>query len=107
MIIYFDTEFTGLHQKTTLISIGLVADNGATFYAELSDYDRTQCDDWIKKNVIAKLLHPEQFGFPHKSGDGQALNKIFPNDCYECFGSMDNLKFCLEEWFKLFDTLSG
>ena len=45
--IFFDTEFTGLHQNTTLVSIGLVSDEGERFYAELTDYDETQCDDWI------------------------------------------------------------
>ncbi len=34
MNIYFDTEFTGLHKNTTLISIGMIAENGRTFYAE-------------------------------------------------------------------------
>lgn len=34
--IFFDTEFTGLHQNTTLISIGLVSDEGERFYAELT-----------------------------------------------------------------------
>ena len=42
---FFDTEFTGLHQNTTLVSIGLVSDEGERFYAELTDYDDTQCDD--------------------------------------------------------------
>lgn len=55
MNIYFDTEFTGLNQDTTLISIGLVAENGYTFYAELTDYSQTQCDDWIKTNVLGNL----------------------------------------------------
>lgn len=53
--LYFDTEFSGLHQKTTLISIGLVAETGESFYAELTDYDKTQIDDWLKENVIANL----------------------------------------------------
>jgi len=53
--VFFDTEFTGLHQNTTLISIGLVSERGDTFYAEFSDYDRSQCDDWIKCNVLSKL----------------------------------------------------
>jgi hypothetical protein len=35
--LFLDTEFTGLHQNTTLISIGLIADTGDTFYAELTD----------------------------------------------------------------------
>ena len=57
MRIYFDTEFTGLHKDTTLISIGMVAENGKMFYAELDDYDRSQCDDWINEYVISELLH--------------------------------------------------
>ena len=55
MKIFFDTEFTGLHQNTTLISIGLVSERGKTFYAELTDYDQTQLNDWLKDNVIANL----------------------------------------------------
>ena len=54
--VFFDTEFTGLHQGTTLISIGLVSECGKTFYAELTDYDKNQVDEWIKSNVIDRLL---------------------------------------------------
>lgn len=54
--IFFDIEFTGLHQNTTLVSIGLVSETGETFYAELYDYDVTQVDGWIQKNVIDKLI---------------------------------------------------
>jgi len=56
MKIFFDTEFTGLHKNTTLISIGLVAEDGRTFYAELNDYDESQVDDWIRDNVIKNLI---------------------------------------------------
>lgn len=59
--IFFDTEFTGLHQNTTLISIGLVSECGKTFYAELTDYDKSQVDGWIQENVIDKLLGNEMF----------------------------------------------
>lgn len=55
MKIFFDTEFTGLHQKTTLLSIGLVDENGRTFYRELDDYDIDQVDQWIHDNVIANF----------------------------------------------------
>jgi len=55
MKIYFDTEFTGLHQNTTLISIGIVTEDGREYYAELNNYDKSQCDDWIKENVIKNL----------------------------------------------------
>lgn len=55
MKVFLDTEFTGLHQNTTLVSIGLVAENGDTFYAELTDYDESQIDSWLRKNVINNL----------------------------------------------------
>ena len=53
MKIFFDTEFTGLHQGTTLISIGMIAEDGRELYCELNDYDKSQIDDWLKNNVIA------------------------------------------------------
>lgn len=56
MIVFFDTEFTGLHQNTTLISIGLIAETGETFYAELTDYDKSQVDNWLQENVIDNLI---------------------------------------------------
>lgn len=69
MKVFFDTEFTGLHQNTTLISIGLVDENNNTFYAEFNDYDKLQVDDWIQKNVVNNLLFNEDFqvrDFPSK-----------------------------------------
>lgn len=55
--VFFDTEFTGLYQATSLISIGMVADDGRTLYAELDNYEPGQgyITDWIKENVIANL----------------------------------------------------
>jgi hypothetical protein len=58
MKVFFDTEFTGLHQNTTIVSIGLVAENDRNFYAEFTDYDEGQVDDWIQKNVIDNLYLP-------------------------------------------------
>lgn len=54
--LFFDTEFTGLKKDTTLISIGIVAEDGRWFYAEFTDYDRKSCDDWIQENVIQNLI---------------------------------------------------
>lgn len=55
MLVFFDTEFTGLHQNTTLVSIGLVSEDGRIFYAELTDYDENQIDVWLQTHVIKKL----------------------------------------------------
>lgn len=54
--IFMDCEMTGLHQHTTLISIGLVAESGETFYAELTDYDKSQVNGWLQENVLDNLI---------------------------------------------------
>lgn len=56
MKLFFDTEFTGLRKDTTLISLGIVSEDGRKFYAEFIDYDENQCDDWIIENVIKNLI---------------------------------------------------
>lgn len=55
MKIFFDTEFTGLYQNTNLISIGITAENGQEFYAEIEDFDKKYISQWIKENVISNL----------------------------------------------------
>ncbi len=55
-LMFFDMEFTGLHKEATPISIGVVLENGAMFYGEFSDYDKTQCDEWITENVLRNTI---------------------------------------------------
>lgn len=63
MKLFFDTEFTGLQKDTSLISIGIVMDNGNTFYAELTDYNKSQVDSWLQKNVMDNLLFNDRTHF--------------------------------------------
>lgn len=58
MILFFDSEFTGLRKDTTLVSIGIkkfLTDD--YFYAELTDYDKSQVegDEFLEKEVIGNL----------------------------------------------------
>ena len=55
MLIFLDTEFTGLIADPQLISIGLVTLDGQEFYAELSNIDLTDVDFWIEENVLPQL----------------------------------------------------
>ncbi len=83
--IFFDTEFTGLHQGTTLISIGLVSECGKTFYAELTDYDKTQIDEWLQKNVIDNLMFNDlpDSGIGSEDKDGNIHVKAKSNSVKE------------------------
>lgn len=61
MKIFFDTEFTGLHQGTSLISLAMISENGHIFYAEFEDYDTNQISPWLKENVINHLFLKQDF----------------------------------------------
>lgn len=62
--VFFDFEFTGLRKRTTAISLGMVSERGDQFYAEYTNYDRKQVDEWIEKNVIAHLYRLDEVAPP-------------------------------------------
>lgn len=47
--LFFDTEFTGLHKQTSLISIGIVAENGKKFMQNFLHTERVNAMSGLKK----------------------------------------------------------
>ncbi len=94
MNIYFDTEFTGLHKNTTLISLGCVDENGRTFYAELTDYDESQMNDWIRENVIGNLLQTEYETFEITVGEHWRIR-----------GNRTKIRDIFEAWLSAYDEV--
>jgi hypothetical protein len=116
MKIFFDTEFTGLHKDTTLISIGLIADDGKTFYAELNDYDKSQVDEWIQENVINNLLFNDFTGqlYVPKTNMNEFVVKCnktavagFLSEWLKQFDSVEMWSDCLSYDWVLFNDLFG
>lgn len=88
--IFLDTEFTGLHQHTTLISIGLAAENGSLFYAELTDYDASQMNPWLAQNVLPLL-------------SGGRLNEhVQDAQIFITRGTSETVSIDLRRWFRQF-----
>src|SRR6056297_2256076 len=94
--LFLDTEFTGLHQNTTVISIGIVSENNQSFYAEFTDYDSDQVNEWINENVIENLQ------FNHLSGN--QIN-VFEeeNNHLSGKGNAYVIQQYLREWLNRFD----
>jgi len=59
--VFFDTEFTRGGQNTNLISIGLISENNAKLYIEFNDYDKSQIDNWLKKNILPLLENRRKY----------------------------------------------
>jgi hypothetical protein len=53
--IWFDTEFIDTGRTIDLISIGMVRQDGAEYYAEALEVDLTKADKWVKDNVVVHL----------------------------------------------------
>ena len=115
--VFFDCEFTGLHQKTTLISIGLITETNRTFYAELTDFNLMQVDKWIEENVLSKLYLDvkkhnisEPFSFiGHDTvykGNKKGLSSLL-SAWLSQFGEIEMWSDCLAYDWVLFNDLFG
>lgn len=110
MKLFFDFEMTGLRQNTTPISLGIVSEDGKKFYAEFTDYDKSQCNDWIKENVIRNLVAENiEFDSAYTLCDASSFgNKrwLKYNDSMEVTtGEKFYIILFLQIWLKQFDTI--
>ena len=93
--VYFDTEFCGLKKSTDLISIGLVTEEGKTFYGEFSDFDQSvYADPWLKSNVLNNTVYLKD-GVPNTVHVGSP-----DSDHQIIFGSKDMIRNCLEQFLE-------
>jgi len=56
----FDKKYRALYSVNAIISKGNCSIDhllpSKSFYAEFSDFDLSRCDDWVKENVVSKLI---------------------------------------------------
>lgn len=52
---FYDTEFIEDGKTIDLISIGIVADDGRTYYAISTECNYGKADEWVRENVVDKL----------------------------------------------------
>lgn len=112
--LFFDLEFTGLHQNTDLISIGIVSECGRTFYAEsdeYSNYENSQVKKWIEKFVIPNLkFEKEKLGEDNYYHASRSLDNKIPNDLYMSYsfdfrGKETQIAAQLRLWISQFDLV--
>lgn len=109
-LIFFDSEFTGLHKNTTLISLGITTFDGRTFEAEFTDYDKEQVDDWVRDNVIKNLTIPKtdkskgerEYYWASRHKSNSIYNDIYDGYSVRLRGNKTEIKEELERWLKQF-----
>ena len=96
--LFYDSEFTGLTQNTTLISIAMISDCGQEFYAEFDDYDINQVDDWLITNVFPRTRWLAD----------EKLTEYFTeieNQQMVCFGDSQYIRTQLDIWLSQFEKI--
>jgi hypothetical protein len=85
---FLDTEFIEGFRKPLfgkrshfidLISIGIVAEDGRTYYAISNEYNYNDADDWVKENVIIPMYTQEISGDRRNHIDAEHFHKCIPN----------------------------
>ena len=89
MLVMLDTEFTDFPEsECDLIAIGLVAEDGREFYAELTDYRQEACSGFVKE-VVLPLLRQHKTRIEGTQWEvARALNEWlqpYEQDCTICF----------------------
>lgn len=106
MKVFLDTEFTGLHQNTSLLSIGLVDEDGRYFYAEISDYDYTQMDEWLLKNVMNHMLYNVNHFTATRFKDNLEMDRsMYSSYSVEMKGPIKEVRDKLNQWLQQYDKV--
>ena len=94
--VFFDTEFTGLHQDTDLISVGCFEPlSNKMFYGILNDYDKSKVDKFVEENVL-KPINDEIT----KCGINIEDFTIYKSSLTMCRGNTESIAEKLRTWLK-------
>jgi hypothetical protein len=69
---FLDTEFTDF-DSPQLISLAIVGEDGREFYAEVSDFAREQCSDFVRAAVLPQLGMPPGRAMPRSQVKDELL----------------------------------
>lgn len=119
MINFYDTEFLEDGKTIDLISIGIYAEDGRSYYAVSNEFDtrRVAKNNWLMKNVMSSIQH-EQFivadaqGFPVVRDffvtDPAAKDRAtIAHDIYSfCLQDPSDTKTELWHWFGAYDHVA-
>jgi len=84
---FLDTEFIEKPNMIDLISIGIISENDDTFYGESINWDISQCNDWIKENVIPHLKWRNDFDDSvQKINSCKKFTHVSKAKVWSCFG---------------------
>jgi len=95
MRFWFDTEFIDNKHTIELISIGMVSENGRTYYGVSNECDLTKADSWVQQHVLTHL--PDKSSWKSRAQIREDITLFIGNNSPEFWvynGAYDWVVFC-------------
>jgi hypothetical protein len=94
MRFFYDAEFGVTAPEITLISIGVVSEDGAEYYAVSSDFDPLGVHPWVRDNVLPQL--PPASTWKTRATIRAELLDFFGSDpvLWAWYGGYDHVALC-------------
>jgi hypothetical protein len=92
--VFYDLEFGRTAPDVTLVSIGLVAEDGREYYAVSSDFDPLDVHPWVRDNVLPQLP-PASTWKPRTTIRDELLAFLGPEPVlWAWYGAYDHVALC-------------
>ena len=94
MRFFYDLEFGDTATVVTLVSVGVVAEDGREYYAVSSDFDPLAVHPWVRDNVLPQL--PPASTWKPRSVIAAELVSFFGEDpvWWAWYGAYDHVALC-------------
>lgn len=97
---FLDTEFIEKPNTITLISIGIVCEDGRELYRISNEYNYEDADEWVQKNVIVPMYIQAVHGDNRNIYSAESFHQYWgrpirqiKNDVLDFIGNDDNVEF--------------
>jgi hypothetical protein len=91
---FYDLEFGDTASVVTIVSVGVVAEDGREYYAVSSDFDPLSVHPWVRDNVLPQL--PPSSTWRSRSTIAAELVEFFGGDpvWWAWYGAYDHVALC-------------
>jgi len=92
--VFYDLEFGRTAPEVTLVSVGMVAEDGREYYAVSSDFEPLAVHPWVRDNVLPQLP-PASTWMPRTTIREQVLAFVGPDPVlWAWYGGYDHVALC-------------
>lgn len=93
MKLFLSTEHTGLEKETTLMNVGLVSEDGRSFFGGLVDANSEMSEENMEEGYYA---------FSPTNQEEEVFESFYSA---ECFGTKEQVRQAINQWLAQFETV--